>query len=54
MYSEGQLLSVPFFQGIDATVGDGFAPLGESHGEGTDIWTDIATTRPNQPYGPIR
>ena len=28
MYSEGQLLSVTFFQGTDVTVGDGFAPLG--------------------------
>ena len=55
MYSEGQQLSVTFFQGTDATVGDGFAPLGESHGEGTDTETqsgpDIATTRPKRPKG---
>ena len=66
MYSEGQYLSVTFFQGSDATVGDGFAPLGppllpwENHmGKGqTHIHvhkrTEIATTRPNRPSGPIR
>ena len=28
MYSGGKYLSVTFFQGTDATVGDGFASLG--------------------------
>ena len=36
----------------------GFAPLGESHGEGTDRhtilpWTDFANTRKNRPKGPF-
>ena len=48
-----------FFQGTDATVGDGFAPLGqpllpwEMHIERGQQWTAIATTRPNRPSGPI-
>ena len=44
-------MSVTFFQGIDATVGDAFAPLGEPDGKGTDTQTDIATTRPKRPKG---
>ena len=52
-----------FFQGTNATVGDGFAPLGSPllprencmgrEQDTTYIWTDIATTRPNWPSGPI-
>ena len=46
-----------FFEETDwlCSPGTSFAPLGESHGEGTntqtDTQTDIATTRKNRPKG---
>ena len=50
-----------FFQGSDATVGDGFAPLGPpllpwemQLKRGQQQRTDFATIRPNQPRWLIR
>ena len=34
-----------FFQGNDAPVGDGFAPLGESHGKRTNTHANKQTSR---------
>ena len=57
----GPIVKCNIFQGTDATVGDGFAPLappllpwenGMGRGQ-TCTHTDIVTTRPNRPSGPI-